>query len=176
MLGSNRWQRLPAWVWPTEALGGRAAAQPAEPVVRCRGQRDSWLGWLIAALIVVAIGLNVGWAQERRRLKVPVLGKIAGGSTRSAFSGKLQSVDRQRNLIHISTVEGGGTEIFQIKKDVRVSAADGTELKISDLSGGLNVIVYFEKKGDRRRAKDIVVLGAAPAEEEKEAKKSPSPS
>lgn len=112
-------------------------------------------------------------AQEQRRRKVPVLDKITSGPSRQAFSGKVQSLDLERNLLNVNTVQGGNTEIFPVKKGVRVALADGGKLKLTALTPGTNVIIYYEQKGDRRTVKEIVVLMASPSEEKK---KTPPPS
>ena len=110
---------------------------------------------------------------EHRRTKVPLIGKIGGGSNRQAFSGKVQSVDLKRNLLMVDTVEGGTTEYFPVKKNVAVHTAAGEKIKVAELTPGTNVIVYFEVKNDRRTVSEIVVLGIA---DKPEAKKPAAPS
>jgi len=118
-------------------------------------------------------------AQDERRSKVPVIGKIAGGSTRQAFSGKVQSLDLKRRLLTVGTVEGSATEFFPVKKDVPVETAGGEKLKVKELSPGTNVIVYYEVKNDRRSVSEIVVLGPGGDEKQTGAKdkdtKKPTP-
>lgn len=117
--------------------------------------------------------------QDERRTKVPVIGKIAGGSSRQAFSGKVQSVDLKRNLLMIETVEGRATEFFPIKKNVPVETASGERLKVKELAPGTNVIVYYEVKEDRRSVSEIMVLGPGGEEkatDAKDKKKSAPPS
>jgi hypothetical protein len=109
-------------------------------------------------------------AQDERRSKVPVIGKIAGGSTRQAFSGKVQSVDLKRKLLAVGTVEGSATEFFPVKKNVPVESAAGEKLKVNELSPGTNVIVYYEVKNDRRSVSQIVVLGTGDEQKETDAK------
>jgi hypothetical protein len=128
--------------------------------------------WGLALGLAVSFGLGVAPAQEHKR-KVPRLDKItAGGASQQAFSGKVQSVDLERSLLNVNTVQGGVTEIFPVKKTVHVMTANGDRLKLGGLTPGTNIIVYYEQKGDRRTVKQIVVLAAAPREE----KKSPPPS
>jgi hypothetical protein len=110
--------------------------------------------------------------QGERRSRVPVLGKIAGGTERLAFSGRLQSVDLKRNLLKVETVEGGVTEIFPVKKGMTASMAQGKKIKLQELPPGTTIIVYYEQKRDRRAVTEIVVLAAAGEEK----KKSPPPS
>lgn len=98
--------------------------------------------------------------QEERRAKVPVIGKITGGSNRQAFSGKVQSLDLKRNLLKVDTVEGGSTEYFPVKRTVTVTNAAGGRRRIEDLTPGVNVIVYYQVKEDRRNVTEIILLGA----------------
>jgi len=128
----------------------------------------------VASVLLVAalLGFGVSPAQaQKKRSKVPVLGKLGKGSSQ-AFSGKLVSLDLERNLLKVSTVQGDHTEIFLVKKGVSVYTAEGDKLKPKELTPGTDVLVYFEVKDERRMAKEIVVLGTAPAEE----KSTPPPS
>ncbi len=126
-----------------------------------------------AAILALLLGPGILRAQEQHKKKVPGLGKITGGPNRQAFSGKVASLDLERHLLNVNTVEGGNLEIFPVKKKVQVTTADGEKLKLIALTPGTNVIIYYEQRGDRRTVKNIVVL-AAGADEEK--KKSPPPS
>ncbi len=137
---------------------------------RCH-PRSSLAAVLLALPLVTLIGAGLAGAQEHKR-KVPVLEKITSGPSRQAFSGKVQSLDLERNLLNVNTVQGGNTEIFPVKKGVRVKTAEGEKLKLTELTPGTNVIIYYEQKGDRRTVKDIVVLASGPGE----TKKSPPPS
>jgi hypothetical protein len=111
--------------------------------------------------------------QDERRTRVPVLGKISGGPSRQAFSGKVQSLDLKRMILRVDTVEGGATEIFPVKKGLPVALADGTKMKLDELAVGATVLIYYEQKTDRRSVTEIVVLkGAA----DKHDKKAPPPS
>lgn len=142
--------------------------------------RRAWLqasappAWDILALVLAILsGLSSAGAQEQRKRKVPVLDKItAGGPSRQAFSGNIQSLDLKRELLNVNTVQGGNTEIFPVKKGVRVTAADGRKLKVAALTPGTNVIVYYEQKGDRRTVKEIIVLASAAAEDKKKSRPS----
>jgi hypothetical protein len=122
----------------------------------------------ITLLVLTCLGLAMARparAQDERRSKVPVIGKIAGGSNRQAFSGKVQSVDLKRKLLSVGTVEGGATEFFPIKKNVSVETATGTKLKVKELTPGTNIIVYYDVKEDRRNVSEIMVLGAVGGDE-----------
>ncbi len=142
--------------------------------------------WFRLTLRVLIIGIQILAtvaairAQDERRTRVPVLGKIGGGTTHQAFSGKVQSVDLKRNLLKVDTVEGSSTEFFPIKKNVEVSTAGGDKIKVQDLAPGTTIIVYYDQKEDRRTVSQIVVLSSGGEEKEgkveKEKKKSPPPS
>ena len=149
--------------------GQRQLADSGRPDGRRR------LAWFMAMVFIVSGVLSFraspAYAQEKRS-KVPVIGKLSGGGSAQAFSGKLESLDKERNLLKVSTVQGGHTEIFQVKKGVPVYTAAGDKLKLRELTPGTDVLVYFELKDERRTVKEIVVLTNAPAVE----KKSPPPS
>ncbi len=122
-----------------------------------------------AALLSFAL-LFTGTAvhgQDAHKRKVPVVSKVISGSSHQAFSGRVESVDLERKLVNVNTVEGGNVEIFPFSKGVRVNSADGEKLQLHDLKPGTNVIIYFEQKGDRRMARQIVVLTTAPVDEKK---------
>ena len=128
------------------------------------------LPWFMAAVLIVSLVLRFGASPahaQTKRSKVPVVGKLSGGGSAQAFSGKLESLDRDHNLLKVSTVQGDQTEIFQVKKGVYVYTAGGEKLKLRELKPGTNVLVYFELKGEHRTVKEIVVLTSAPAEEKK---------
>ncbi len=93
--------------------------------------------------------------------------KITSVSSRLAFSGKVQSLDLEHNVLNVNTVQGGNTEIFPVKKNVRVSTAGGEKMKVAELKPGADVIIYYEQKDDRRTVKDIVVLASGSREEKK---------
>jgi hypothetical protein len=140
---------------------------PETRPLRALGILGRPVAWGLALGLMVSFALGVAPAQQHKR-KVPGLDKItAGGARRQAFSGKVESLDLGRSILNVNTVQGGGTEIFPVKKGVHVMTADGDRLRLSALTPGTNVIVYYEQKGDRRTVKQIVVLAAAPREEKK---------
>ena len=133
------------------------------------------LPWFMAAVLIVSLVLRFGASPahaQTKRSKVPVVGKLSGGGSAQAFSGKLELFDPEHDLLKVNTVQGDHTEIFQAKKGVSVYTAGGDKLKLSELMPGTNVLVYFELKDERQTVKEIVVLTNAPVEEEK----SPPPS
>lgn len=136
----------------------------------------------IALLVLTFLGLAMARparAQDERRSKVPVIGKIAGGTSRQAFTGKVQSVDLKRKLLTVGTVEGSSTEFFPVKRNVPVETAGGEKLKVQELLPGTNIIVYYEVKDDRRSVSEIMVLGPGGEEKATDAKdketKKPAP-
>jgi len=134
-----------------------------DPGLRVRLSVALLLGSMLLTL------LSPAHAQDERRTKVPIIGKIGGGSNRQAFSGKFQSVDLKRKLLMVDTVEGGSTEYFPVKKNVPVSTARGEKLKVNELKPGTTVIVYYEVRDDRRTVTEIVVLSTGGGEEAKKA-------
>jgi hypothetical protein len=100
-------------------------------------------------------------AQDSHRAKVPGLDKISPSYSHQAFTGRVLSVDIRRSLLNVNAVRGNGTEIFPIKKSVRVERANGDRLKLEELQPGTDVIVYYDQRGEQRNVKDIVVLQSA---------------
>jgi len=115
---------------------------------------------LFAALVLW--GLPYGTtikAQEQRRTKVPVLDKItSGGPSHQQFDGIVRSIDLENEVLNVDALKGNATEIFPIKKKVRVVTADGGKLKVTKLKPGTNVLVDYEQKGDHRTVTEIIVL------------------
>jgi len=107
--------------------------------------------------------------QQPSKLRVPSLSKIEGGSTRQAFSGKVESLDTKRKLLSVNPIEGTGTEIFPIRKSVQVESPNGNKLELSELKSGRDVIIYYEQKGSRRTVKEIIVLDSGADKTEKKA-------
>lgn len=124
---------------------------------------------------LVAVLIVVHWvsappsvcAQEERRSRVPVVGKMAGETSRQAFSGKVRSVDLKRNLLEVNTVEGGATEFFPLKKNVTISMVGGKRIRPQELMPGTSVIVYYEERKEQRTVTEIVVLSASGTDEKK---------
>jgi hypothetical protein len=131
------------------------------------------MGWMILPLLLGALVLSAALAgAQERRTPLPKIGKIIGGPNEQAFSGVVKSLDMKHKILNVDTVQGGVTEIFPVKKGLRVTTADGDKLKLGDLAPGLNVLIYYQQKADRRTVKRIVVL----AGEVKATKKSAPPS
>jgi hypothetical protein len=138
----------------------------AAPLRRSAGATSIRVAFLALALAVPSSPASAGMQEDHKR-KVPIVDKMASGSNRQAFSGKVQSLDLGRKLLNVSTVQGGNTEIFPLGKGVRVATADGGKLKVKALAPGTNVLIYYEQKGDQRTVKEIIVLAAGPGEGKK---------
>lgn len=135
------------------------------------GASWSWTVLLLATALTGFLGPGASRAQEHKT-KVPGLDKITGAPNQQAFSGIVESLDKQRKVLNVNTVTGGAIEIFPIKKSVHVSTADGDKLTLTEVKPGANVLIYYEQKGDHRTVKEIIVLKGEP----NPAKKSPPPS
>jgi Cu/Ag efflux protein CusF len=132
---------------------------PSRTVVTFR-----FLVGLFVALVLLGLPCRTTIkAQEEHKPHVPVLDKItSGGPTQQAFSGIVKSVDLESEVLNVDNVNGKSTEIFPIRKKVRVVTADGDKLKLAKLKPGTNVLIYYEQKGDRRTVTGIVVLAGGP--------------
>jgi hypothetical protein len=134
-------------------------------------------GWaLLGAFLLVSTTASTRPQDEQRSTRVPMIGKVTGGTNRQAFSGKLQSVDKKRKLLVVHAVEGSYTEFFPIKKNFQVQVPGGKRMRLSEVEPGTNIIVYYEVKGDRRSVTDIMLLEAAPPDKKEEAPKPSSSS
>src|SRR5258708_6555639 len=137
-----------------------ATVHPSDRPHRTRRPRSGQLPGILLALALSMIAGLASAVQEDRRHKVPVMDKITSGSSRQAFSGRVQSVDLKRKLLNINTVQGSNTEIFPVTKGVRVETAGGEKLKLKSLAPGTTVIVYYDQRGDQRTVKEIIRLAA----------------
>lgn len=116
----------------------------------------------LASLAVIAAFLILparSYSQQNHRSKLPGINKItSSGPGRQAFTGSVQSLDRQHHVLDVSAAKGQSTAIFPLRKNVKVSSIDGQKLKLAALTPGTNVIVYFEQKSGRRTVEQIIVL------------------
>lgn len=113
--------------------------------------------------------------QDDHKKKVPVLDKITTiPEGQNEFDGKVQSLDLKNEILNVQSLHEDDTEIFPIKKTVSVAAANGYKVDISALKPGTNVLVYFDQRGDKRKVKEIVILGDAPAASAKSSATPPS--
>lgn len=125
------------------------------------------LALILGASLFLTAAVRVCAQQDDHRSKVPVVGKITGGTSRQAFTGKVKSLDLKRSLLVVNTVEGDSTEFFPLKKGIPVSSAGGGRIRMRELTPGTTVIVYFEVRDDRRSVTGITLLSPASGESEK---------
>jgi len=128
-------------------------------VSRITGIAHSILKPAARVALAALAGISLLCAQADRKRKVPVLDKLTAGPNRQAFSGKVQSLDLTRAVLNVDAVNGGGPEIFPVRKGVKVMTAEGGKLKLEGLTPGTSVIIYYDQKSSRREVKEIVVLG-----------------
>jgi hypothetical protein len=131
---------------------------------------------IFTIILVAATAAGLFAQDENRSTKVPLIGKIAGGTHRQAFSGKVQSVDTKRKLLLVDAVEGSYTEYFKVNGDFSVNEPGGKRTRVSKLTPGTNIIVYYEVKNDRREVTDILILGSQPPDKDAAPKKPGAPS
>ena len=122
---------------------------------------------ILGSVLAAFCAPGVVRAQQEHKRKVPGLDKITGRPAEQAFSGIVQSLDLHHQLLNVNTVQGENTEVFPLRKGTRVATANGGRKRLSQLTPGTNVLIYYEQRGDRRTVKQIVVLGAAPAKDKK---------
>lgn len=117
----------------------------------------------VVMLLVAVAAPRLGARQDDHKKKVPVLDKITTAPSGSnEFDGKVQSLDLKAEVLNVQSLREDDVEIFPIKKTVTVASANGYRMDISTLKPGTNILVYFEQRGDKRKVKEIVVLGSAP--------------
>lgn len=124
---------------------------------------------LLLSLVCLFVSA-AGRSQQRLGGKLPGIGKSTpSGSTQQAFTGSVQSLDKQHHVLNISTSQSGSTEIFPIQKKVKISSVRGRKLKLAALTPGTNVVVYYQEKEGRRTVNQIVVLssGTTPSSKKK---------
>jgi hypothetical protein len=94
-------------------------------------------------------------AQQEEKPKIPGLDKIISAQEHLMFTGTVKSVDEKHNILSVSSVEGGDTEIFPIKHSTHVLTADGFRKKLDVLSPGTQVNVFYDQRADRRTVTSI---------------------
>lgn len=93
--------------------------------------------------------------------KVPIIGKLTSGNNQQAFTGKVQSLDLKQRVLNVNGLHGRDTEIFPIKKSVRVEALNGDKMKLTELAPGMTILIYFDQKSDERTVRNIIVLSSS---------------
>jgi hypothetical protein len=126
-----------------------------------------WLGPGLAILLQFG-SLTFAQTQAGPMSKLPVIDKITpAGPTRSALTGRIQSLDTKLKVLNVSDGKGGNTAIFPLSKKVKVSSISGQKLKIAALTPGTNVIVYYEQHDARRTVQQIIILGSDASQNKK---------
>ena len=114
-----------------------------QPIARNSSEK---LSALVIALLLCA---GATFAQGEKP-KIPGLDKIISANQHLMFTGKVKQLDERRNTLSVSSVEGSDTEIFPIKSNTRVLTSDGFRKKLDVLKPGVQVIVYYDQRSDRR--------------------------
>jgi hypothetical protein len=129
-----------------------------------RNENRSARGWapLRVAALAVAAGIFASLPAttlraQQHKSKVPLLGKLASPN-QEAYTGTVQSLNIKENILSVNSRQGRDTEIFPLKKDVRVEAVDGKRMQIENLTPGTSVLIYFHQKRGERTVKNIIVL------------------
>jgi hypothetical protein len=110
---------------------------------------SGWCGKLAFSILALFLLVSAGGAQQETP-KVPGLDKIIAANEHLMFTGKVKELDELRNTLSVSAVEGSDTEIFPIKHGTRVYTSDGFRKKLDVLQPGVQVIVYYDQRSDRR--------------------------
>ena len=102
---------------------------------------------------------------QQRGSKVPLVSKLSSKHRQQAYSGKVQSLDLKQKILNVTALHGQEREIFPIKKNVRVESLDGGRMKLSALTHGMTVLIYYDQKSGARTVKNIVVLSSGKSQE-----------
>ena len=121
---------------------------------------------LLRALTVLLAACAFAFSQalplraQEHRSKVPVVGKLGSRNSQQAYSGKVQSLDLKQKVLNVNSLHGQQSEIFPIKKNVRVEGVNGEKMKLTELVPGMAVLIYFDQKSGERTVKNIIVLNS----------------
>lgn len=127
---------------------------------------------VLLAACVLAISQVGPLRAQQHRSKVPIVGKLRSGNGQQAYSGKVQSLDLKQKVLNVNSLHGQQSEIFPVKKNVRVEGLNGEKMKLTELAPGMTVLIYFDQKSGERRVKNIIVLSSG----ESQGKGKPVPS
>lgn len=107
-----------------------------------------------------------------QKSKVPIVGKLTSSNHRQAYSGKIQSLDLKQKILNVSSLRNRTTEIFPVKKNMRIESINGKRLDLNALTPGATVLIYFNQKSGERTVRNIVVLSSG--KEPAKSKRAPS--
>jgi len=120
---------------------------------------------VLLAAVVFAFSQAVPLCAQEHKSKVPIVGKLTSGSQQHAYSGKVQSLDLKQKILNVNALHGQDSEIFPIKKNVRVEGLDGRKMKLTALIPGMTVLIYYDQKSGERTVKNIVILSSEKGQE-----------
>ena len=103
-----------------------------------------------AFLFLALLAVVTATQAQQEKPKFPGLDKIIAANEHLMFTGKVKMLDDKRNSLSVSSVEGSDTEIFPIKRSTHVYTSDGFRKKLDVLQPGVQVIVYYDQRADRR--------------------------
>jgi hypothetical protein len=115
---------------------------------------------MTGVFVILLLACGLASAQRNSLEKMPVVDKITNPSSHQAFTGTVQSLDEKLKILNVDAVGGGGTEIFPIKKGTSVIGSGGARLKLTNLTPGTNIIVYYEQRTDHRSVERVEIIGA----------------
>lgn len=124
------------------------------------GRSILWTVMILLAACLIAFLPTVPVHAQQGKSKVPLIGKLTSGNNQQAFTGKVQSLDMKQRVLNVNGLHGRDTEIFPIRKNVRVESLNGDRMKLTELSPGTTVLIYFDQKSGERTVKNIIVLSS----------------
>lgn len=122
----------------------------------------SWLKMLMALLgaCLFALCQTAPLHAQDQKSKIPLVGKLATGNRKQAYSGTVQSLDMKQRGLNVSALHSRRTEIFPFKKNVRIESLNGNRMDLKALTPGTAVLIYFNQKSGERTVKNIIVLSS----------------
>lgn len=149
-----------------------AQAAHGERVFRPAGGFPFRAPALLLAGCFLVLSLAASLHGQENTSKIPVVGKLSSGNHQQAYSGKIQSLDLKQKILNVTSLHGQDSEIFPIKKNVKVESLGGGRLNLAALTPGTSVLIYYDQKSGERTVKNIVVLSSGKTQE----KGKPAPS
>jgi len=119
----------------------------------------------LLAACLFAFSQAVPLRAQAHKSKVPIVGKLTSGPQQQAYSGKVQSVDLKQEILNVNSLHGRDSEIFPVKKNVRVEDLNGRKMKLTALTPGMTVLIYYSQKSGERTVRNIIVLSSGKSQE-----------
>jgi hypothetical protein len=129
------------------------------------GGRSRWVLVALLAPCMFVFSQALPLRAQQHKSKVPIVGKLSSGNLQQAYSGKIQSLDLKQKVLNVNSLHGQDSEIFPIKKNVRVESLDGGRMKLDALTPGMTVLIYYDQKSGARTVKNIIVLSSGKSQE-----------